>query len=44
MLIGTNYELPVDVALKNVVVLMTCVIKDDGNFFPQLFLAEVLFP
>lgn len=40
MLMATNYELSEDVALKNVVALMTCVIKDDCNFFPQLFLEE----
>ena len=43
MSIDTHDKLPDDITFKNVVVLMTYVIKDDGTFFPQLFLDEVLF-
>ena len=27
---------------KNVMILMTCVIKDDGKFYPQIILEEAL--
>ena len=30
------------VNLKNVVILITCIIKDDAKSYPQLFLEEVL--
>ena len=40
VLIDTNDKLPDDITLKNVVILMTCVIKDDGKFYLQLFLNE----
>ena len=29
--------------LKNVVVIMTSVVKDDGKFYPQLFLEKALY-
>ena len=29
--------------IKNVVIFMTCVIKDNGEFYPQMFLEEALF-
>ena len=38
ILIDTDDQLPDDITFKNVVILMTCVIKDDGKFYPQLFL------
>ena len=28
--------------LKNIVILITCVIKDDGKFYLQMFLEEAL--
>ena len=31
------------VILKNVVILITCVIKGDAKFFPQIFLKETLY-
>ena len=40
VLIDTNDKLPDDITLKNVVILMACVIKDDGKFYLQLFLNE----
>ena len=36
-------KLPDDITLKNVVIFMTCVIKDNCKFYPQIFLEEVLF-
>ena len=36
-------ELPDNITLKNVVILMTCVIKDCDKCYPQLFLEEALF-
>ena len=35
--------LPDDITLKSVVILLTCVIKDDGKFHSQIFLEEALF-
>ena len=32
-----------NITLENVVVLMTCVIKDCGKFYAQIFLEEVLY-
>ena len=31
-----------NIIIKNVVKLMTCVIKDDDKFYPQVFLEEAL--
>ena len=42
ILVDTDDKLPVDVTLKNVSILMTCVIRDDGKFYPQRFLEEAL--
>ena len=36
----TDDKLPDDTTLKNVEILMVCVIKDGDNFYPQLFLEE----
>ena len=41
-LIETNYKLPDDITFKNVVILMTCIIKDDNKFYPLRFLEEAL--
>ena len=41
-MIDANDILPDDVTFKNAVALMTSVIKDDGKFYPQLFLEEAL--
>ena len=38
ILIETDDKLPGDITLKNVAILMACVIKDDGKFYPQQFL------
>lgn len=40
-MVGTDDELPNDIDLKNVVLLITSVIKDGGNFCPQIFLNVV---
>ena len=42
ILIETDDKLQVDITLKNVVILITCMIKDDGKFYSQIFLEEVL--
>ena len=34
ILIGTEDELPDNITFKNVVILMTCVIKDGNKFYP----------
>ena len=43
ILIDTDEKLPDDISLKNVVILMTCVIKDDSKCYPQIFFKEALF-
>ena len=43
ILIDTDDKLPDDVILKNAVILMTYVIKDDDKFYPQIFSEERLF-
>ena len=43
ILIDTDDKLPDDITFKNVVVLMTCVIKDDGKLYPQIFLEEAFY-
>ena len=40
--INADDKLPDDITLKNGVILITCVIKDDDKFHPQLFLEEAL--
>ena len=42
ILIDIDDELPDDITFKNVVILMTCVIKDDCKYHPRIFLEEVL--
>ena len=39
----TNDKLPDYITLKNVVILITCVIKDDAKFCPQIYLEETLY-
>ena len=41
-MIDTDDTLSDDIIFKNAVVLMTSVIKDDGKFYPQMFLEEAL--
>ena len=43
ILVDTDDKLLDDIIFKNVVKLITCVIKNDGKFYPQLFLEEALF-
>ena len=35
--INTDNKLPYYITLKNIVILMTCVIKDDGKFIHKYF-------
>ena len=37
ILIDTNDQLPQDTTWKNVVILMTCIINNDGNFYHRYF-------
>ena len=39
----TDDKLRNDITFKNIMILMTYVIKDHGKFHPQLFLEEALF-
>ena len=43
ILIETDGKLPDDITIKNFVILITWIIKDDGNFYPQLFWEETLY-
>ena len=43
ILIDMDHRLPEYITLKNVVILMTCIIKDDGKYYPQIFLEKTLF-
>ena len=42
ILIDTDDKLPDYVTLKNVI-LITCIMKDNGKFYPQLFSEEALY-
>ena len=42
ILIDTDDELPDDIFLKTVMIIMTCAIQDHDKFHPQLFLEEGL--
>ena len=42
-LIDRNDNLPDYVALKNVVILITCALKEDAKFHPQKLLEEALY-
>ena len=37
ILIDTNGQLPQDITWKNVVILMTCIINNDGKFYHKYF-------
>ena len=43
VLINKDGILPDNITLKNAVVLVTSVIKDDGKFYAQIFLEEALY-
>ena len=40
ILIYVDNELPGDITLKNSVILMTYIMKDDAKFFPRIFLEK----
>ena len=42
ILIDPVDKLPDDITLKNNLILIKCFIKDDGKFYPQMFLEEAL--
>ena len=41
ILVDTDDKLSVDFTSKNMVILITCIIKNDGKFYTQTFLEEV---
>ena len=41
--IDTGDKFPDYITLKNVVILITFIIKDHGKFYPQIFLEEALY-
>ena len=43
ILIDINNKFPDDITLKNVTILMTCVINDGDKFYWHLFLEEALY-
>ena len=43
ILIGTNDILPDYIAIKNIALLMICIIKNDGKLYSKIFLGKVLF-
>ena len=42
ILIETNKKLQDDISPKNIVILITSVIKDGSKFYPQMFLGKAL--
>ena len=42
ILIDTDDKMPSNITLKNAVILMACVMKDDGKFYPQIFSEKTL--
>ena len=42
ILVKREDKLPVDITFKNIVILITCVIKDGNKMYLQLFLEEAL--
>ena len=43
ILIDTDDKLPDNITLKYIVILITCVIKDDDKLYPQISLEEALY-
>ena len=43
ILIDMDDKLPNNITLKNVVILTTCVIKDDGKCYPEIFFEKAFF-
>ena len=43
IVIDTDDKLSNYITLKNVVILITCVIKEDAKFYPQIFLEEASY-
>ena len=41
-MIDTDDKLLDEITVKNAVILITCIIRDDGKFYPQIFLEEAL--
>ena len=43
ILIGANDNLSGYITLQSVVIIMTCIIKDDSKFYPQTYLEEAFY-
>ena len=43
ILFDTGDKMPIDIALKNIAILITYVIKNGNKFYPQVFLEETLY-
>ena len=43
VLIDTNGKLPDNITFKNCLILTSCVIKDNDNFYLQIFLEKALY-
>ena len=43
ILIDTGEKLPDYITLKNILILVTCLNKNNGKFYPQIFLEEELY-
>ena len=43
ILIDADDKLPDYITLEKVVTLITCIIKDEAKFYPQIFLEEALY-
>ena len=42
-MIDTGEKLPDYITLKNILILVTCLNKNNGKFYPQIFLEEELY-
>ena len=43
ILIDTDDKLPIDFTLKNIVILIKCIINNNSKFYLQIFLEKILF-
>ena len=43
ILIDTDDKLPIDFTLKNIVILIKCIINNNSKFYLQIFLEKTLF-
>ena len=43
VLFNTDDKLPNDIILKQKVIIFICVIKHDGNYYPEILLEEAMY-